>query len=203
MRAVQVIDRPREAALLAAPVRQRILEALAEPGSASGVAKRLGLTRQVATYHFRQLEDAGFLTLVREEAKRGCTERFFQRSAEHFVVSNGVVGKSGLDARRLKDRFSSTYLAAMASQVADEVGRAQKDAGAAGRSLPTLAASVDIRFRSPADRAAFADELMGAIAALAAKYHDDAAPDGRTYRAVVGAYPAPSRRPPARAKETP
>lgn len=201
MRAVQVIERPREAALLAAPVRQRILEALADPGSASGVARRLGLTRQVATYHFRQLEQAGFLTLVREEAKRGCTERFYQRSAEHFVVSNGVVGKSGLDARRLKDRFSSTYLAAMASQVADEVGRAQRDAGTAGRSLPTLAASVDIRFRSPADRAAFADELLGTVAALAAKYHDGTAPDGRTYRTIVGAYPAPART--RERKETP
>lgn len=200
MRAVQVIDRPREAALLAAPVRQRILEALSEPGSASGVAKRLGLTRQVATYHFRQLEGAGFLTLVREEAKRGCTERFYQRSAEHFVVSNGVVGKSGLNARRIKDRFSSAYLAALASQVADEVGSAQRDAGEAGRSLPTLAASVDIRFRTPADRAAFADELMGAIAALAAKYHHDDAPDGRTYRLFAGAYPAPRDKPQERTR---
>lgn len=80
------------------------------------------------------------------------------------------------------------------------MGRAQKDAGAAGRTLPTLAASVDIRFRSPAERAAFAEDLMGAIAALAAKYHDDAAPEGRTYRAIVGAYPAPARRP-SRPKE--
>jgi len=194
MRTVQVIDRPRDSALLAAPVRQRILEALAEPGSASGIAKRLGLTRQVAGYHFRQLEQAGFLRLVREEARRGCKERFYQRSAEHFVVSNGVVGNAGLDARRLKDRFSSAYLAALASQVADEVGRAQKGAGEAGRSLPTLAASVDIRFRKPADRAAFADDLMGAIAALAAKYHREDAPDGRTYRLVAGAYPAPAHR---------
>lgn len=195
MRAVQVIDRARDSALLAAPVRQRILEALAEPGSASSVARRLGLTRQVATYHFRQLERAGFVHLVREEARRGCTERFYQRSAEHFVVSNAVVGKSGLDARRLKDRFSSAYLAALASQVADEVGRAQKDAGEAGRTLPTLAASTNIRFATPADRAAFADELMGAIAALAAKYHREDASDGRTYRLVAGAYPAPTDRP--------
>ncbi len=203
MKAVQVIDRPREAALLAAPVRQRILEELAQPGSASSVARRLGLTRQAAGYHVRQLADAGFLEVVREEARRGCTERFYRRKAEHFVVSNAVIGKSGLDARRLKDRFSSAYLAALASQVADEVARGREDADAGGRGLPTLAASVDIRFATPADRARFADELMHAVASLAAKYHDDRAPDGRTYRAIVGAYPAPSRRSGASPTETP
>lgn len=194
MKAVQVIDRPREAALLAAPVRQRILEMLAEPGSASSVARRLGITRQSAGYHVHQLERAGFLALVREEPRRGFTERFFQRKAEHFVVSNAVVGKSGLDARRLKDRFSSAYLAALASQVADEVARGREEAEAGGRALPTLAASVDVRLRSPADRARFAQDLMDAVASLAAKYHDEQAPDGRTYRVIAGAYPAPPRR---------
>ena len=43
MATVQVVHDPRHAALLAAPVRQRILEALAEPGSASTIAKSLGL----------------------------------------------------------------------------------------------------------------------------------------------------------------
>jgi hypothetical protein len=88
MRAVQVIDRPRDSALLAAPVRQRILEALREPASASGAARRLGLTRQVATYHFRQLEDAGFLTLGVSGAAAGT----LLPAKRELHRPNGVVG---------------------------------------------------------------------------------------------------------------
>ena len=39
MATVQLVDDPRQAAMLAAPLRQRILEALAEPGSASTIRR--------------------------------------------------------------------------------------------------------------------------------------------------------------------
>ena len=43
MTAVHLVNDPRQAAMLAAPLRQQILEALAEPGSASTMARTLGL----------------------------------------------------------------------------------------------------------------------------------------------------------------
>ena len=46
MASVQLVSDPRQAAMLAAPLRQRILEALAEPGSATTMARSLGLARQ-------------------------------------------------------------------------------------------------------------------------------------------------------------
>ena len=49
-----------------------------------------------------------------------------------------------------------------------------------------------IRFRSPADRAFFTRDLTEAVAALAARYHDETAPRGRAHRLVVASYPAPS-----------
>jgi hypothetical protein len=94
-----------------------------------------------------------------------------------------------MDPRKLKDKFSSSYLIALASRMAQEVGEAQAVAEKAGQRLPTLSTDVEIRLRSPREREAFAQELLEAIARLAAKYHDEVHPDGRTYRVVVGAHP--------------
>ncbi len=195
MSAVHVVKDPRHAALLAAPIRQRILEALAEPGSASTIAKTLGLARQKVAYHVRQLEDHGYVQLVREEQRRGCTERIVRRTAQYLVASNELFGRAGLDSRRLQDKFSSEYLMALASRMTKEVGEAQVAAERAGKRLPTLSTEVEIRLRSPTERQAFAEELVEAVARLVAKYHDDKHPDGRSYRLVVGAYPIRGRKP--------
>ena len=133
MATVHLVNDPRQAAMLAAPLRQRILEALAEPGSASTMARTLGLARQKVAYHVRQLEKHGFVELVREEKRRGCKERIVRRTAQYLVASPSVLAP-GMDPRKLKDKFS-------------------------------------------------------AIPRLAAKYHDEIHPDGRTYRLVVGAHP--------------
>jgi DNA-binding transcriptional ArsR family regulator len=174
--------------MLAAPVRQRILEALAEPGSATTVAHSLGLSRQLVAYHVRQLETRGYLELVKEEPRRGCIERIVRRKAQYLVASPSVLAP-GIDPNNVKDKFSSSYLIALASRMAQEVGEAQAAAEKSGRRLPTLSTDVEIRLRSAQDREAFAEELLAAIAGLAAKYHDDTHPDGHTYRVVVGAHP--------------
>jgi len=189
MSTVRVVDDPRHAALLAAPLRQRILEALVEPGSASTLARSLGLSRQLAAYHVRQLEAGGYVELVREEQRRGCTERIVRRTAQYLVASQDVFGQQGIDPRKFKDKFSSSYLIAVASRMAREVGEAQAAADRAGKPLATLSTEVEIRLRSPQERQAFADELLDAIASLVARYHDAEHPDGRSYRLVVGAHP--------------
>jgi DNA-binding transcriptional ArsR family regulator len=195
MAATQVVRDPRHAALLAAPIRQRILKALDEPGSASTVAAALGLARQKVAYHVKQLEVHGYVRLVREQQRRGCTERIVERTARYLVASSEVFGSAGLDSRRLRDKFSSEYLMALAGQMAREVGDAQAAAERAGKRLPTLSTDVEVRLRSPSDREAFAEELVAGIARLVAKYHDDKHPDGRSYRVVVGAYPIRGRKP--------
>lgn len=193
MPSVQLVHDPRHAAMLAAPVRQRILQALAEPGSATTIARTLGLSRQLVAYHVRQLEDAGYLELVREEPRRGCVERIVRRKAEYLVACPSALA-SGIDPRKLKDKFSSTYLIALATRMAQEVGEAQALAEKKGAVLPTLSTDVEVRLKSPADRSAFAEELLDAVARIAAKYHDETHPDGRTYRLVVGAHPIKERR---------
>jgi predicted transcriptional regulator len=166
-----------------------------EPGSASTLARTLGLARQKVAYHVRQLEDNGYVRLLREEQRRGCTERIVERTARYLVASNEVFGRAGLDSRRLRDKFSSEYLMALGSRMTKEVGEAQAAAERAGKRLPTLSTDVEVRLRSPAERQAFAEELVECVARLVTKYHDEKHPDGRSYRLVVGAYPIRGRKP--------
>jgi len=189
-----VIQDPRRAAVVAAPIRQDILAALEEPGSATGVAGKLGLTRQVVGYHFRELEKHGFLELDSEHQRRGCVERVMRRTARYFVASDRVFGRSGLDPRRIKDKVSSVYLMALASRMAQDVGRAQEAADKAGKRLATLSAEVEIRFRTPRELKAFSAEVVETLARISARYNDDAAPEGRSYRLILGAYPFKPRR---------
>ena len=74
-------------------------------------------------------------------------------------------------------------------EVADLVRRAKK----AGKRLATLAVDTEVRFRSPADRAAFTSELADAITKLVSKYHDASAPGGRAHRLVIVAHPLPHK----------
>jgi DNA-binding MarR family transcriptional regulator len=152
------------------------------------MARTLGLARQKVAYHVRQLERHGFVERVRVEKRRGCKERIARRTAQYLDALPSVLA-AGMDPRKLKDKFSSSYLIALASRMAQEVGEAQALAEKAGKRLPTLSTDVEIRLRSPREREAFAEELLEAVARLAAKYHDESHPDGRTYRVVVGAHP--------------
>jgi DNA-binding transcriptional ArsR family regulator len=181
--------------LVAAPIRRRILAALDEPASATRLARKLGLSRQRIAYHVRELERNGFLELDGERQRRGCVERVMRRTARYLVASNEVFGPSGLDPRRIKDKLSGLYLAALASRMAADVSRAQQAAERSGKRLATLSAEVEVRFRAPQDMKAFADELVGALARVSARHDAPSAPEGRSYRVVLGAYPVKPGRP--------
>lgn len=60
---------PATAASLLDPVRTRLLEALAQPASATMRASRLRLPRQLVNYHLRTLERHGLVALEAERAR--------------------------------------------------------------------------------------------------------------------------------------
>ena len=60
----------------------------------------------------------------------------------------------------------------------------------AGKRLATLTLETEIRFRSAEERNAFAEELAATVARLAARYHDEKAPGGRSFRFLAGCYPS-------------
>lgn len=199
---VEVIEAPAAAAAALDPIRSRILAALSEPGSATTVARTLGLSRQKINYHLRALETQGLVTMVSVRARRGLTERMLQATAASYVVSPAALGKAAAAPDRI-DRLSSRYLIALAARMVREVAALCRGAESAGKPLATLAIDTEIRFASAGDRAAFTRDLAEAVTALAARYHDESATGGRWHRLVVAAHPRPERTDPVRPTETP
>ena len=187
-----MIDDPVVAAVALEPTRARVLAELVEPGSATTLAGRLGLPRQKLNYHVRALEAQGLVELVSVRSRRGCTERIMQASAAAYVLSPEALGPVAADPVRTADRLSAGYLLALGARAIREVGSMLKKADAAGKALPTLSIDTEIRFRSPAERAAFTRELAEAVATLGARYHDESAPGGRWSRVIVLAHPRPA-----------
>jgi hypothetical protein len=103
------------------------------------------------------------------------------------------LGPVAVDPNREVDRLSASYLIALGARIVREVADLVRRAKAAGKGLATLAVDTEVRFRSPADRAAFSAELAEAITKLVSKYHDESAPGGRAHRLVVVAHPLPQK----------
>jgi DNA-binding transcriptional ArsR family regulator len=192
MRAVDVISDPAAAVVALDPVRARLLAELRAPASAAALAERLGLSRQKVNYHLRKLEDHGLVEASDTRRWGGLTERLLVATAAGYLVSPGALGEAAADSARTRDRLSAAYLLALAGRVLREVGGMAAHARRADAPLPVLALDADVRFASPADRAAFADELAAAVTRLVARYHDEEAADGRWQRVLVGVHPVPA-----------
>jgi DNA-binding transcriptional ArsR family regulator len=190
---IQVIDDPAAATVALEPMRSRLLSELAMPASAATLGARVGLARQKVRYHLNALEAHGLVRLAEERKWGGITERLLVASAASYVVSPSAMGRVAVDPGRDIDRLSASYLIALGARVVREVGDLVRRANAAGKRLATLSVDTEVRFRSPADRAAFSRELADAVVAIVSKYHDVSAPDGRTHRLLVLAHPLPQQ----------
>ena len=173
MKAVEVIEQAKRAAALLDPTRLRLVERLAEPDSASGLARALGLPRQRVNYHLRALERAGLVEEVETRRRGNCTERLVRATALAYVIDPTLLGTVGVDPKRIADRASWARF------------------------------EVDVRFATPESRAAFTEELVHALTSLAARYHHPDAPADHAFRFVVGGYPAPAAEPVAPAAADP
>lgn len=196
---IQVIEDPEAATVALEPVRSRLLSELAEPASAATLASRVGLPRQKVNYHLHALEAHGLVRLAEERKWGGLTERLLVASAASYVVSPSAMGAVAVDLDREVDRLSASYLIALGARLIREVGTFVRRAHEGGKRLATLAVDTEVRFRSPADRAAFSAELTDAIARLVSKYHDESAPGGRAHRLMVMAHPLPQKSEPKEA----
>lgn len=186
---VAVIADPAAAESSLDPIRARLLAELAEPGSASTLAGRVGLSRQKVNYHLRALERHGLVELVEERRKGNCTERVLRATAASYVISPAALPAVAPDPSRGPDQRSARWLLALAGRLVREVGELVTAASAAGRPLATLAVDSEVRFASAADRAAFSAELAQAVNGLVARYHAPSAPDGRSHRFLVALHP--------------
>ena len=190
---LEVIDDPAAAVVALDPIRARLLGELSEPGSAASLANRVGLSRQKVNYHLRALEAHGLVRPVEERRWGGLVERRVVATATSYIVSPAAMGQAASDPARSSDRLSAGYLIALAARVVREVAELLRGSEKQGKHLATLALDTEIRFRSPAERAAFTAELTEAVAALVARYHDAAAPGGRAHRLILVAHPSPRK----------
>jgi DNA-binding transcriptional ArsR family regulator len=197
MRDIHVISDPAAAAVALDPIRCRLLAELATPASAATLAAQVGLSRQKVNYHLNALESHGLVQLAEQRKWGGLTERLLVASAASYVVSPSAMGRVAVDPSREADRLSASYLIALGARIIRELSGLVRRAEESGKRLATLAIDTEVRFRSPTERAAFSRELADAVATLVAKYHDDAAPDGRAHRLVVVAHPLPAPSTPA------
>ena len=186
---VTVIDDPAAAEASLDPIRARLLAELAQPGSASTLGTRVGLTRQKANYHLRELERHGLIELVEERRKGNCTERVLQATAASYVISPTALSAVAPDPSREPDQRSARWLLAVAGRLVREVGELIIRSGAAGQPVATLGIDSEVRFASARDRAAFAVDLAEAVNALVARYHDETTSGGREHRFVVALHP--------------
>ncbi|GGP93774.1 ArsR/SmtB family transcription factor [Streptosporangium pseudovulgare] len=186
---VAVIDDPAAAEVSLDPIRARLLAELAEPASATMLAAKVGLPRQKVNYHLKTLEQHGLVELVEERRKGNVTERVMRATASSYVISPVALAPVAPDPSRAPDRLSARWLLAVASRLVRDVGELITGATRAQKRVATFAIDGEVRFASAADRAAFAEELSGAVTALVAKYHDETAEGGRPHRIVIAIHP--------------
>jgi predicted ArsR family transcriptional regulator len=190
---LEVIHDPAAATVALDPVRSRLLAELNKPASATSVAAKVGLTRQKANYHLNTLLSHQLVQEAGQKKWGGLTERLFVASAASNIVAHAAMGLASTDPGRTTDRLSARYLIALAARVVQEVSDLVRLARNADKHLATLSIDTVIRFRSAADRAAFTADLTRAVTALAAQYHDESSPGGRSHRLIVAAHPTPSK----------
>jgi DNA-binding transcriptional ArsR family regulator len=195
--AIQVIQSATAAEKLLKPDRLRMLELLAEPDSATGLARRLNIPRQTVNYHLRELEKEGFVELIEEKLKGNCMERFVRATARSYVISPLALGALGGDPGALRDKFSAAYLVSAAARAIRDVSILRSRADKAGKKVATLTVETDVRFADASARQEFAEELINTVARLAMKYHQEGAKDGRSFRFLVGGYPTITKQEPA------
>jgi DNA-binding transcriptional ArsR family regulator len=186
---VAVIEDPAAAEVSLDPIRARLLAELAEPGSATTLAARVGLPRQKVNYHLRALEKHGLVELVEERRKGNVTERVLRATAASYVISPLALAAVQPDPERAPDRLSARWLLALASRLVRDVGTLLTGATKAQKRLATFALDGEIRFASAADRAAFAEELAQTVTTLIGRYHDEKAAGGRDHRLIVAIHP--------------
>ena len=187
---IDVIEDPATAESLLDPVRTRLLAALAEPASATMLASRVGLPRQLVNYHLRTLERHGLVELLEERRKGNVMERIMRASAASYVISPAALVALQPDPARSPDHRSAMWLLALAARLVRDVGSLLAGAARERRLLATYALDGEVRFATAADRAAFAEELSATVTHLIARYHDEAAQRGRTHRVLLAIHPS-------------
>ncbi|CAN5808270.1 helix-turn-helix domain-containing protein [soil metagenome] len=170
------------------PLRRHMLALLDVPDSATGLAKRLGVSRQRVNYHVRALEAAGLVELVEERRRRGATERMVRRTADRLVVDPGALA-SAPDDDDQRSRVGTMAVVGASADAIRGVTAAAAAADASGRRLVTAATATTIRVRSPAALRS----LLADLAATLARHDTGGGGEGLALRVSTLVWPSPAQ----------
>ncbi|MBI2221579.1 MAG: helix-turn-helix transcriptional regulator [Acidobacteria bacterium] len=197
--AVAVVRDGSRAAAVLHPLRLKILGALREPDSASGVARRLNLPRQRVNYHVRELARAGFLSRAGDRRRGNMVERRYVAAARSYVLSPDLLGTLGAEVTASGDSLAAGHLIALLSRAHAEVGLALQTGAETGKRFQTFSIGCDVRFETAEQRAWFEDALRRAVLDVVDRLASPAADGagapapGQLHRLIVGCYAAPRK----------
>ncbi|MEE8109234.1 MAG: helix-turn-helix domain-containing protein [Gammaproteobacteria bacterium] len=180
---LMVVSDARTMALLADPLKSKILQEMDQPRTTAELAVVMGMPRQKLGYHVRQLEDAGLLASVGESRRGNCVARKLQAAARQIIVI-----RTDPQGSIPEDRYSGSWLMERCASAIREVGVLSSAAGEKGEKLPVLTLESEIAFDNPQDQQAFAQELSELIAALIDRYGSTSSGATR-FRFLVASYP--------------
>ncbi|MDG4817676.1 MULTISPECIES: winged helix-turn-helix domain-containing protein [Micromonospora] len=180
MRDVLYLEEMSQAETLLKPQRIEVLRQLAEPGTCTEVAARLGQTPQRVYYHVKQLVAAGLAEQVSERKVRGISEGIYQAAARSYWLSPRLVGRIG-GLRRARDELSLGHLLDLMEEVQADVAALDR----AAPELPSIGVSGEIRV--PAERRQeFLADLRTALEDLFTRY---GGAEGDAFKLAVACYP--------------
>lgn len=185
MQAILTLDSPEEITAATHPSRAAILAAMRTPTTAAAAGRAVGMSRQNAAYHVRELVKAGLLRHTGERENGAFREQLYEARARSFVISpRSTWGEERI--RALADQASLGRLVELGEQLQRDATVLLDQAAFDGTDVPSASAQTEIRFPTPEARAAFLRECLDAVARLATEH---GARDGMPFRVLVAAYP--------------
>jgi DNA-binding transcriptional ArsR family regulator len=168
------------------PTRVEMLEALREPASAAGIARRLGQPRQRVNHHLRALRDAGLVERVGRRRRGNFVETLYRAAARSFVVSPEVVWADPRRVEVLRREHALRTLVALGERLQRDAVALLDRATFEGAEIASAAVSAEARFATEAQRAEFLREYLATTRELLDRY---AAGEGEAYRLVLAVHP--------------
>lgn len=180
------LETPEQALALLNPMRADILRLLADPLSASEVARRMGETPQKINYHLKSLEKVGLARRSGTRQVKNLIEVLYRAVARSYVIPDSFGWPEEL-TRRMKDQGALRQLLNQAERMRQDALKLM-EASDASEEVPSAVVETDVVLPDEETRAAFLRDYEEAVRAVAAKYRLAGAAEGG-FRAILAVYP--------------
>lgn len=188
-RGTALIETTEQLVAITHPTRLRILDELRTPGTAAGVARSLGETRQLINHHVQALAKARLLRSAGERRNGNFIEQLYESTAGTFILSPRITWSDGQRARALAEQLSLRQLVEFGERLQRDAVALLDRAAFEGDEIPSATVEATVRFADQAARSAFLGEYLQLTAELIEKH---AAQEGDAYLVGLAVHPTDS-----------